>query len=42
LVLPEEKEWCNETIDEVAKRWFPNVDDERALKRPILFSDYTK
>lgn len=42
LVLPEEKEWCNETLDDVAKKWFPSMDDERVLKRPILFSDYTK
>lgn len=42
LVFPEEKEWCNQTIDEVARRWFPNMDAEKALKRPILFSSYIK
>lgn len=42
LVFPEEKVWCNSTIDDVARKWFPSMDDERALRRPILFSDFTK
>ena len=42
LVYSIEKEWCNKTIDEVAKRWFPSIDNEKALRRPILFSNYIK
>jgi len=42
LVYPEEKEWCNEAIDEVVKKWFPSMDAEKALKRPILFSNFIK
>ena len=25
LVQPEEKDWCNEAIDDCARRWFPQV-----------------
>ena len=39
LVLPEEKEWCNETIDEVARKWFPQADSQ-CLERPIYFTTY--
>lgn len=42
LVYAEEKEWCNQTIDEVARKWFPTMDSERALKRPILFTNFIK
>lgn len=42
LVHPHEKEWCNKTIDDVAKKWFPSVDEHKALKRPILFSNFIK
>jgi dynein heavy chain 1 len=42
LVYPEEKEWCNLTIDNVAKKWFPSMDNEKALRRPILYSDFIK
>lgn len=42
LVYPEEKEWCNQTIDNVAKKWFPSMDNEKALRRPILYSDFIK
>jgi len=42
LVYQDEKEWCNETIDGVAKKWFPNMDDQKALRRPILFSNFIK
>jgi dynein heavy chain 1 len=42
LVYPEEKEWCNEEIDNCAKKWFPQMDDQKALKRPILFSNFIK
>jgi dynein heavy chain 1 len=26
LVFPEEKDWCNKTIDEVAQKWFSSAD----------------
>jgi len=42
LVYAEEKEWCNQAIDEVARKWFPSMDAEKALKRPLLFSSYIK
>jgi dynein heavy chain 1 len=38
LVYPEEKEWCNKTLDDVARKWFPGIDSEKALRRPILFT----
>lgn len=40
LVYATEKVWCNETIDEVAKRWFPSMDSNKALVRPIYFTNY--
>jgi dynein heavy chain 1 len=40
LVTPEEKEWCNENIDLIASKWFPSANLEKALARPILFSEY--
>ena len=42
LVYAEEKEWCNQTIDEVARKWFPSMDSEKALRRPILFTNFIK
>jgi len=40
LVLEEERAWTNTNIDEIALKHFPNVDRERALVRPILFSNW--
>lgn len=40
LVHPHEKEWCNQAIDACAKRWFPNVNLQKALERPIYFTTY--
>jgi len=42
LVYPEEKVWCNATLDEVARKWFPGIDSEKALHRPILFTNFIK
>mmetsp|Transcript_10642 Transcript_10642/g.10713 ORF Transcript_10642/g.10713 Transcript_10642/m.10713 type:complete len:303 (-) Transcript_10642:483-1391(-) len=42
LVYPEEKDWCNKAIDDVAQKWFPNADLQKALERPILFTNYLK
>lgn len=41
LVYPEEKEWCNKTIDEIAMKYFPQV-DQKCLERPIYFTRYIK
>jgi dynein heavy chain 1 len=40
LVFPQEKVWCNATIDECAKRWFPNANLTKALERPMYFTNY--
>jgi dynein heavy chain 1 len=29
-------------LDEVANKWFPSMDNEKALRRPILFSNFIK
>jgi dynein heavy chain 1 len=42
LVHSEEKEWCNQALDQVANKWFPSMDNEKALRRPILFSNFVK
>ena len=39
LVLSEEKQWCDNLIDEVANRNFPQL-SSNCLERPILFSNY--
>merc|ERR1712142_383253 len=40
LVLEEERVWTNTNIDEIAIKHFPNIDKERSLGRPILFSNW--
>lgn len=40
LVYQSEKDWCNNTIDGVAKQWFPSIDHAKALDRPIYFTNY--
>jgi dynein heavy chain 1 len=40
LVYPHEKEWCNNKIDECAKKWFPSCNHTKALERPIYFTTY--
>ena len=40
LVYDEERKWTNNNIDDVALKHFPNVDREKALGRPILFSNW--
>ena len=39
LVHPDEKKWCEELVDEVAMKCFPNL-QPNALERPILFTTY--
>jgi dynein heavy chain 1, cytosolic len=41
LVYDEEKEWCNETINNIAEKYFPGeCADGQALARPMYFSSY--
>jgi dynein heavy chain 1 len=40
LVYQHEKDWCNQTIDACAKRWFPSANLTKALERPIYFTTY--
>ena len=36
----DERIWTNNNIDKVAHKHFPNADREKALGRPILFSNW--
>lgn len=40
LVEPEEREWCEQKIDEVASNHFAGVNIEKALKRPLFYSSW--
>ncbi|XP_077125303.1 cytoplasmic dynein 1 heavy chain 1 isoform X2 [Ranitomeya variabilis] len=40
LVEDEERRWTDENIDMVALKHFPNVEKEKALNRPILYSNW--
>ena len=40
LVYADEKDWCNKTINAVARQWFPTADHNKALERPIYFTNY--
>jgi dynein heavy chain 1 len=40
LVTDEERSWTDDTLDELAMRHFPGIDQVVALSRPILFSDW--
>lgn len=42
LITAEEKAWCEQTIDEVAKEYFAGVDTAVCLQRPILYSNWLK
>jgi dynein heavy chain 1 len=41
LVHEEEKRWTDNKLDEVAMLHFPTIDQNKALSRPILFSNWT-
>jgi dynein heavy chain 1 len=41
LVSEEEKTWTDENIDSSALEFFPTINREEALNRPILFSNWT-
>jgi len=38
LKFTEERVWTDESIDSIAMKYFPNINREEALKRPILNS----
>lgn len=40
LVENSERQWTNENIDAVAIKHFPGIDTEKALARPILYSNW--
>lgn len=40
LVEDEERTWTNENINSTALKHFPNINQEEALKRPILYSNW--
>ncbi|KAB7503495.1 Dynein heavy chain, cytoplasmic [Armadillidium nasatum] len=40
LVTDEERKWTNDYIDLIAMKHFPNLDREKALVRPILYSNW--
>lgn len=40
LVGDEERRWTDENVDMVALKHFPNIDKEKALNRPILYSNW--
>ena len=40
LVEDEERRWTDENIDMVALKHFPNIDKEKGLNRPILYSNW--
>ena len=40
LITDEEKRWCDEQVDEVARKHFPAVDLSVSLKRPMLYSNW--
>jgi hypothetical protein len=39
-VEDEERRWTDENIDMVALKHFPNIDKEKAMSRPILYSNW--
>ena len=40
LVTNDERDWCEQIIDVIAKRWFAGVDFEEALERPLYYSTW--
>ncbi|KAG9288876.1 hypothetical protein G9A89_001252 [Geosiphon pyriformis] len=40
LVTEEEKKWTDDNIDAIALKHFPNLNQQEALSRPILFSNW--
>jgi len=40
LIEDEDRKWCHDKIDEVARKWFAGVDFDTALKRPIFYTTW--
>ncbi|KAK5121795.1 hypothetical protein LTR85_004670 [Meristemomyces frigidus] len=40
LITDDERQWTEQTVDRIALEHFPNIDEEAALARPILFSNW--
>lgn len=40
LIEDEERQWTDENVNAVALKNFPNINQETALRRPILFSNW--
>ncbi|KAF6780273.1 hypothetical protein AHF37_00288 [Paragonimus kellicotti] len=40
LIEETERQWTDAHVDEIAMQFFPSIDKEAALKRPILFSNW--
>ncbi|XP_066987022.1 dynein heavy chain, cytoplasmic isoform X2 [Macrobrachium rosenbergii] len=40
LVTDDERKWTNDNIDAIALKHFPNIDRDRSLLRPILYSNW--
>ncbi|KAJ4149826.1 dynein heavy chain [Fusarium falciforme] len=40
LVAEEERQWTDESVRRIALEFFPNIDEEKALGGPILFSNW--
>ena len=40
LVTDEERQWTDSNIDKVGMKHFPNSDFQKALARPILYSNW--
>ena len=40
MVEDEDRTWCRDKIDEVARKWFAGVDFDIALKRPIFYTTW--
>lgn len=40
LIADDERQWTEDTVNSVALEHFPNLDEETALQRPILFSNW--
>ena len=40
LITDDERQWTEDTVNRIALENFPNIDEEAALQRPILFSNW--
>jgi dynein heavy chain 1, cytosolic len=40
LIEDSDKQWCNDRIDEIARKWFAGVDFDSALARPMFYTTW--